>query len=277
MNICEISYKEFGTCLKVDNNILEIVIPLEFGIRILKLGFINGNNIFAELPGVNINIDGSKWYFYGGHRLWLSPETKNTYYPDNSSIFYDLKGETIKLIQPVDSWSNVVKEISLTLSGNKVRVVHKVTNKKTCVQKLAPWSISVMAPGGTEVVPLNARDSGLLHNRQLSLWSYTRMDDPRIKWFKDYFTLTQDSRIKDPFKIGVSNYEGWGLYVNQDVGFVKNTRMSPTLDSPTIMSGTKHIHAIICWRWKHFRQSLRLQPRKTLNILRSGFSLRQTS
>jgi len=50
MNICEISYKEFGTCLKVDNNILEIVIPLEFGIRILKLGFINGNNILLNFP-----------------------------------------------------------------------------------------------------------------------------------------------------------------------------------------------------------------------------------
>jgi hypothetical protein len=221
MNISEISYKQFGKCLKVDNGVLELVIPLEFGIRILKLGFLDGRNLFAELPDAEVKVDGKVWHFYGGHRLWLSPETKSTYFPDNEPISYLMKGNTLQLIQPVDTWSGVIKEVEITLSGENVKVTHRAVNKKPNTEKLALWAISVMAPGGFEIVPLKGPDTGWLHNRQISLWPYTKMDDPRLQWFEDYFTLTQDSTRKAPIKIGLSNYAGWGLYINQGIGFLK--------------------------------------------------------
>lgn len=221
MNIKEIEYKQFGKCIKVDNGVLELIIPLEFGIRILKIGWVNGSNLFAELPDAQFDIGGKVWHFYGGHRLWVSPETKQTYFPDSQPISYSIRGELLKLAQPLDTYSNVVKEMDITLSESNVKVVHRLINRKNEPQKLSLWAITVMAPGGIEVIPFTGKATGWLHNRQISLWPYSKMNDPRLNWFGNFVTLTQDSKIKEPVKIGISNHEGWGLYVNQGTGFIK--------------------------------------------------------
>ena len=46
-----------------------------------------------------------------------------------------------------------------------------------------------MAPGGKEVVPQGRRDTGLLPNRVVSLWPYSRLDDPRVHWGERYIFL----------------------------------------------------------------------------------------
>lgn len=221
MNIREITYKQFGRCLKADNGKIELVIPLEFGIRILRAGLIDGKNLFAELPDAQVEIDGKTWHFYGGHRLWLSPETKKTYFPDNEPITYKAEDNTLTLTQAEDSWAGVVKEIEITMSGENLKVVHKVTNQNPRTENLALWAISVMAPGGIEVIPFTGGETGWLHNRQLSIWPYTKMNDPRINWYGHSITLIQQPWAMNPVKLGLSNHEGWGVYVNEGTTFLK--------------------------------------------------------
>jgi hypothetical protein len=230
MNVNETTYKNYGKCLRVDNGIVELIVPLEFGIRILGFGPAGGRNVFAELPDMKVAIEGKEWRFYGGHRLWLSPETNKTYFPDNEPITYSVQGDALRLVQPLDAWSGVVKEIEIVLSDGKVELIHRATNEGSVPEKLALWAISVMAAGGVEVIPLKGKETGWLHNRQLSLWPYTRMNDTRIRWFDDYLTLSQDPNKKEPVKLGFSNREGWGLYVNQGLGFIK--KYKPIDDVP---------------------------------------------
>jgi hypothetical protein len=80
----------------------------------------------------------------------------------------------------------------------------------------------VLAPGGKEVVPFNTRDSGLLANRTMTIWPYTRMNDPRVWWGSRYMTLKQDTTPgQSPFKVGMDNEQGWAAYFKDQCLFIK--------------------------------------------------------
>ena len=66
----------------------------------------------------------------------------------------------------------------------------------------------------------NADPAGLLHNRQLSIWPYTRMNDPRVQW-GDEFILFKADALLPPFKIGYFNPHGWMAYWLDGVLFRK--------------------------------------------------------
>jgi hypothetical protein len=219
------AYGEFGKCLKITNGEVEIVAALEFGIRILHFGVAGGSNVFCLAPDVKVPAGGKQWSIYGGHRLWASPEEMpKTYFPDDKPVSYEADKESVIIKQPLDEWANIEKEITLSVSGRKVKLLHRITNRNGCPVELAAWAISVMAPGGIEIIPFSAPDTGLLHNRSISVWPYTDMNDSRVKWLKDYIILAHDGAVKGPFKIGISNKSGWAAYVNGQDIFIKRYR-----------------------------------------------------
>jgi hypothetical protein len=65
----------------------------------------------------------------------------------------------------------------------------------------------------------NTDPAGLLHNRQISLWPYARINDPRVKW-DDNFVLFKADALP-PFKVGYFNPHGWLAYWLDGVLFRK--------------------------------------------------------
>ena len=45
----EIEYKNFGRCLEMSNEIIRIVVTLDFGPRVICYSFIDGENIFLKI------------------------------------------------------------------------------------------------------------------------------------------------------------------------------------------------------------------------------------
>jgi len=77
--------------------------------------------------------------------------------------------------------------------------------------------------GGVGIFPQpaeNVDDAGLLSNRRLSLWPYTRIDDPRLN-LRDDFLLIYAKPDLPPIKLGYFNPQGWLGYWLDDVLFVK--------------------------------------------------------
>ena len=116
-------------------------------------------------------------------------------------------------------------DISMKENG-EVTIEHKVTNIGVWEKELAPWALSVIAHGGKAVIPLSTRDTGLLSNRNLILWPYTRINDERVCWHDRYVSITPSSKpipnvSSNAFKIGVNCEDGYMMYfVNNDM-FVK--------------------------------------------------------
>ncbi|MBE7036402.1 MAG: hypothetical protein E7403_03815 [Ruminococcaceae bacterium] len=228
----EIEYEGFGKCLELTNGTIRLAVTLDFGPRIIHFSFIDGENVMFTDPERNFKNANDKvqekfggtWYTYGGHRLWASPEgNPKSYYPDNEPVSYILTDNGVIVTPPEQKWNlhQHQMEIAMADDGPSVSVTHRITNKGAWDITLAPWSITVLAPGGVEIIPQPTKNTGLLPNRWLGLWPYAKMTDPRVTWGDRYIFLKQDANIRDKFKLGISSEHGYSLYFNHGEVFVK--------------------------------------------------------
>lgn len=230
----EQAYKTFGRVLAIENGDMELYVTLDVGPRIIRYALPGGENfmfedINAEIVEQSAAFDdhfypGAYWRTYGGHRIWLTPEAKpDTYYPDNDPCTYTVNGNVITVTPPAQKASQVAERLVLTVpeSGTSVVVRAEATNLADHPQTFGVWQISVMCPNGLAVVPQTLRDTGLLHNRRMSLWPYCEMNDARVYWGKTLFTLRQDPSADRPFKVGTSNERGFAAYLCHNAMFVK--------------------------------------------------------
>lgn len=225
VQIKEIIYKQFGNCIEISNGVIDIVVTVDHGPRIIRIGFIGGENEFCENNDATLATYGDKeWKIRGGHRLWHSPEYfPRTYIADNEPVEWETTEKGVKLVQKVEPWVQIKKEMEIELSvdSNRVVVTHHLTNKNAWPVELAAWALSVMATGGMEIIPQPSRDTGFLGNRLVALWPFTKMNDHRIYWGDKYIVLSQDPKMKPPFKLGIPNEDGWAAYFNHGNLFIK--------------------------------------------------------
>jgi hypothetical protein len=235
----EIEYKHFGHCLQIDNGLIDIVATLDIGPRIIRFGPLNQKNVFCDDTSMKIDRGNEEWRLYGGHRLWHSPEAfPRTYDPDNYPVKWEKMSSGIRVKRPLESWVQIEKEMIITLAQDtkKVTVEHILINRNAWPVELAAWGISVMAAGGKEVIPMPQHQThfseGNMGSRIITLWSYTKMNDPRVYWGDKYITLQQDPQIDSTIKFGLSNEDGWAAYFNDGNVFIKRYNHIPGAKYP---------------------------------------------
>ena len=222
IKVKEITYGQYGKCVEISNGSVELVATLDMGPRIIRYGFPGKANMFCN--NTESVYEKTGWKILGGHRLWISPEHEIlSYEPDNSPIKYEEVPGGIHLIGNPEKSTGLTKEIYIILEeeGSNVSVRHLITNNNLWPVEFAAWSLSVMAPGGVEVVPVNQKDTGLLGNRWLALWPYAKMNDSRVWWGEKYITLKSVEGAESKFKFGITNPLGWAAYFNNNMAFVK--------------------------------------------------------
>ena len=199
-------HPQFGRSLWLDNGVLELVIPLDWGIRIARLAYVGGENVFVEQSADMTDFTTPEgWRLRGGHRLWVSPESDADYYPDNDPVEYALTDKGVKLIQKPDPLLGVEKSMELTLEENRVRVLHGIKNVASSTVECALWTMSVMAPGGTERIPLpEVTPPAWTPRFSLTFWPYTDPADPRFRAGENELTVTH-LPMERRFKLGVSH------------------------------------------------------------------------
>ncbi|MCS7231599.1 MAG: hypothetical protein RMJ67_05640 [Elusimicrobiota bacterium] len=226
IEIIDYKYKNYE-CIKFSNGVVDLLIPKKFGPRILYFGFKNQKNIFEEVEDVEFKNKYGVWKIYGGHRLWIAPESIETYYPDNDEV--EIKSEAEGLVV-----SNCYKEIGIkkeiTLKfkdKNKVELIHRIYNISKNTKEFSLWTLSVMCKNGVAVLPQNIKKSdkfGFLPTKNLVFWSYTDFKDKRLKITKDYIYIKQDPKIKRPLKIGQYLVSGWIGYKIDKYFFIKKLK-----------------------------------------------------
>jgi len=234
----EIKYSNFGRCLLAQYQNVEMIFTLDIGPRIISFTADNGPNIMFEDISRRFKNDdpfisetfgeNSVWYIYGGHRLWISPEYNETYYPDNDPISYMVSGNTVTLTQDIQRTTNLQMSMSITfLDDGKVKVLHSVKNMGSFAKEFSVWALTVLEQAsdpphnGIEIVPYNDSRSNLLPNRYMTVWPYSDMSDSRVNWGTNFLTLRNDPSIVPPFKCGLDVRSGIAFYLNQNQLFVK--------------------------------------------------------
>ena len=224
ISIKETSYKDYGKCIAVSNGTIEFYVTVDVGPRIIRYGFVNGDNIFCENNKETKKVPSGDWKIRGGHRLWHSPEADpRTYMPDNDHVEFIKIDNGIIVSNKPEPWVQIKKEMEITIDKDKnnIKIVHKLTNKNAWTVEAAVWALSVMASGGKQLLRQTDSDTGLLPNRMISLWPYSKMNDNRIYWGDKYITLRQDTYARSPFKLGMTNEYGWAAYFNKGILFIK--------------------------------------------------------
>ena len=211
-------------CVVLGNGVLKLVVTQSIGPRILFLGFTGGENLLAELPDFVTDCPGTGiFHFYGGHRLWHAPEEPSrTYLPDDSPVDVSMLDNGLKVTQRTEAKTGLQKsiEIQLTADSARVTLTHRITNHGIWEVTCAPWAITQFKTGGTAVFPQIRTNTGVLPNRNLTLWPYTDMTNPNVHWGSNYILV--QANMTSPFKIGFPNPRGWQAYWLNGTLFVKH-------------------------------------------------------
>lgn len=235
LKILEIqNYKDFGKCLSISNDKIEAIITTDIGPRIISFGFKGQENIlfdtrsaFEPMGGKEFDnhyFNGAAWENLGGHRLWIAPESlPETYNPDINPVEYTIDKNTVTFTQAPQTQNGVQISLKITMDEQKAEMLVEHIGKNISQEnkEFALWPITVMAQNGVEIIPLNTNDSGLLPNRNLTFWPYSKLNDPRLTIGNKYITLRQDPSNTDAFKIGVDCNSGVGYYVLGNTVFSK--------------------------------------------------------
>ncbi len=224
----KVAYMNQPNCYRLSNGTVELIVTTDIGPRILRYGFVGGENILGEVPDLVVHTALGDWKPWGGHRLWHAPEAMpRSYSPDNSPIEFKQEGDdTVRLTEPVEPATGIQKEMVVTLSptGTEVTIVHRIINKGLWAVEAAPWALTIMHGGGETIIPQEpyiSHDDYLLPARALVLWHYSDLSDPRFTIGKRYIRLKTVTSMKDPNKVGIMNKQGWAGYLRNHVLFIK--------------------------------------------------------
>ncbi|CAN5899578.1 hypothetical protein BH23PLA1_BH23PLA1_11520 [soil metagenome] len=221
--------------LRLRNGEVELIVTLDVGPRILSYRRLDGENVLKEYPEQLGQSGEPEWMIRGGHRLWVSPEDPGrTYAPDNARVAHEVLGPGhVRLTPAPDRQYGLQKEIELKLdtSGTGVEIRHRVRNIGAEPTELAIWALTVLKPGGVEIIPLppqaphpggpeTATVEKYAPAQSFTTWPYTDFQDPRWTFGSQAILLRQDPN-RGPTKLGMLHRTGAVGYLNEGNLFLK--------------------------------------------------------
>jgi hypothetical protein len=232
----EISFGGWKRNLRLQGRETELIITLDVGPRLIHCATPGGKNVFVEMPGQMGSAGERGWMIRGGHRFWTAPEADHSYDLDNSPVEWKKLGENaLEVAQPAGGFG-FQKTLRVELLGNEtVRVTHLLANRSGAPLDVTPWALSVMAPGGTAIIPQprldlhptefpegrDTKPEEYLPNRELILWPFTNLSDGRYVFGENFLYLSH--HVDRPAtKIGLKLTTGWIAYQNGGTVFAKH-------------------------------------------------------
>ena len=212
--------------LRLTNGVVDVEIPSSYGPRITHYGFRDGPNVLGDGTGVERETPRGLWRAYGGHRLWAAPEVfPDTYTVDDAPPEIDASERRAVVRRARDDDTGLIAsfEVELDPDGTCVTVRHAIANDGAAARRLAPWALTVAAPGGTAVIPqphFAPQPEALLPARTIALWRYTDLSDARFAFGPAFLRLRCDRSVPHPNKIGVACERGWFAYLTGGTAFV---------------------------------------------------------
>lgn len=231
-------YKGWKNCYRVTNGEIEAIVTADVGPRVIRFGFVGGQNLFKEFAD-QIGKSGEKdFQLRGGSRVWKAPEDPvATWAPDNVPVSIKVTASGLIATAPVEPLTKLQKEIEIVMepTGTRALVTNRITNHGLFALEFSPWVLTMMAPGGMVVSgfpPRGTHPKDLEVTNPLAMWAYTDLSDPRLKFTKKYLTMRQDPNNSNAEKVGTFNKNTWAAYLLNGEAFVKQAEADPSKTYP---------------------------------------------
>jgi hypothetical protein len=226
-------YKGWKNCYRVSNGEIELIVTGDVGPRVIRFGFVGGQNLFKEFSDQMGKSGEAKFQLRGGDRVWKAPEDPiATWAPDNVPIEITPTRSGLIARAPVEPLTSLQKEIEISMapSGTGVEVSHRITSHSLFNLEFAPWVLTMMAPGGVEITgfpPRGTHPANLEATNPLVMWAYTNLADKRLTFTKKYLVLRQDPANSEAEKVGLFNRDTWAIYLLNGEAFLKRATADP--------------------------------------------------
>lgn len=238
---------QWGKVLWLINAGVEIGVALDFGIRVVHLSCEGMENLYYAQPTDRSDTFTTEkgWILYGGHRMWLAPESNDSYYPDNDPVSYTVLDDGVLIRQQEDPWKKEKKRLQIRfLEDGGVELLHSFQNTSEETVVGASWGINTLAGGGTAKISF-AGERGFNPKRVVSLWGHTDLHDPRLTFDKESLTATF---------MDMPGYLKVGLYSNPGKAVFKNKgqKLTITFDAAPMeayMDGGCNFELYMCSRF----------------------------
>jgi hypothetical protein len=233
VSVQKVEYKGWKNCYRISNGDVELIVTGDVGPRIIRYGFVGGQNMFKEFPDQLGKSGEPDFQLRGGDRVWKAPEDPvASWAPDNVPVTVEITPTGVIAREPIEPLTHLQKEIAVSLAstGTNVTVSHRITNHSLFAIEFAPWALTQMAQGGIVISgfpPRGHHPQVLEATNPLTMWAYTNLADPRWKITRKYLTLRQDPNNSDPQKLGLFNKDTWAAYLLDGEVFVKRTAGDP--------------------------------------------------
>lgn len=238
VKIEKVPYRGWPNSYRISNGEVELIVLTDVGPRIIRYGFIGGQNLFKEFNEQMGHSGEKEWMARGGHRLWMSPEDPvGSYALDNSPVKAEQQGDTLVLTGNIEKETGLQKQITVKLapSGTAVEVSHRITNRASSPKHIAAWALTMMAQGGVGITgfpPRGTHPKDLAPTNPLVMWAYTDFSDKRWQFTKKYLILRQDPKATSPQKSGTFNKSTFGAYLLGTDLFIKKSSASDPSQQP---------------------------------------------
>lgn len=233
--VCEkVSYRGWPNCYRLSNGSLELIVTADIGPRVIRCGFVGGQNLFKNYDAEMGGTGEPDWKIRGGHRVWVAPErARYTYELDNHPVQIETFDGGLTATARVNPATGLQQSMTIRLSTDRDEAVvtSRLRNHTPFALEFAPWGPTVMAPGGLGITgfpPRGTHPEMLEPTNPFVMWAYTDFSDPRWKFTKKYVTLRQDPQAASPQKLGIFNPHTFGAYLLNGELFLKQFHADPS-------------------------------------------------
>ena len=216
----KVSFGKRKLCYEIINKTQKMVVSADVGPRILFFGFKDGENVLFHDPEETLSI--GEWKFYGGHRFWVSPESKNTYNPDSVPCKVHEGENSISFIS-FDPITELEKTITIMEKGERFIVRHTLVNRAKTLYPGALWALTCIPPKkGVIFFPWATKGDWKMN--KIVYWqkwggaSSTNITSPQYMPEKDLFLVYPTG---EEGKIGTTGYEGFVGVTTKNYTFIK--------------------------------------------------------
>ena len=226
------THPDMGNMLWLEEGNIQIGIALDYGIRVRHLSIKGMENLYYQQPADLSDGFGTAdgWKLRGGHRLWITPECADSYYPDDVPVSYTLKEDGVLIVQETEPALGIQKTLEITFRPDgTVYLVHNFYNRNDHPIDGASWGVNSLDGCGSIEIPFPEEGGGYAPRRVVSLWGTTSLADPRLKFEKGKI-LAHHEPLKDYFKMGVYCLPGYAVLES------KGQRLTIGFDAPAIES-----------------------------------------
>ena len=224
-----VTWGGWQNCYRLTDGRSEVIATSDIGPRILRYGFVGGQNFLLERPEEQGTAGEIDFVVRGGHRLWVAPERREgTYKADNLPCDVHVQDGELALTGPVEAGTGFRKQLRLSLNAKgELEVVHRLQNTLQWDVTVSIWALTMMAQGGygiTGFPPRGGHSEHLAPTNPLVMWAFTDLTDPRLTFTAKHLILRQDPSCTQPFKLGHFNVDSWGAYLLHGGLFLKRYR-----------------------------------------------------